>query len=337
MTTHALLTVEEAARRIGQGRALVLAGHEAALARLPRGTWIGGTTPYFMTDQGGLRSRDRVFATEAPACAVGVTLATYDAAGLSRLYREIPEHGYGVVLMPLFSRVQLAFAVGAPGYDGFGERPLVGWVAGTEVGAADAGVPLVFDGRSGAALDQAAVAMHVALPPTASAEIGIVNVFSPAGAPVLGFTEAGFSASEVLVGGRRRPIVPWLAEAGLDVRRPLVGEYGGARLNVGIREVDAGAGVVRFWSPVFPGVAYRHAAPVPDYVAAFLAQAPAPVLAAGAEGLGFCCNCYSNFAHGQLEGRRTGPFVGPVAFGEIAYQLCNETLVYLSVTQRPVA
>jgi hypothetical protein len=337
VTTHALLTVAEAARRIGEGRALVLAGHEAALAQLPRGTWIGGTTPYFMTDRGGLRSRDHLFATEAPACASGVRLATYDAVGLSRLYREIPEHGYGVALMPLFSRVQLAFAVGAPGYQGFGERPLVGWVAGTEVGAADAGVPLVFDGRSGAALDQAAVVMHVALPPTATAEVGIVNVFEPEGGQALGFTEAGFSASEVLVGGRRRPFVEWLAETGLDVRRPLVGDYCGARLNVGIREVDARAGVVRFWAPVFPGIAYRHAAPVADYVEAFLARAPAPVLAAGTEGLGFCCNCYSNYAHGRLEGRRTGPFVGPVVFGEIAYQLCNETLVYLSVTGRPAA
>lgn len=332
MTTHALLTVEETARRILEGRALVLAGDESALARLPAGSWIGGTTPYFMTDQGGLRSRELVFATEAPAAAERVTFASYDAAALSRLYGEIPAHGYGVVLMPLFSRAQLAFALGAPGYDGFASRPLVGWVAGTDVGDMGRATPKVFDGRTGGALEQEAVAMHVTLPASASAEIGIVNVFSPAGGDVLTFPEGGFSASQVIVNGQRRSLAGYLAETGLDVRLPLVGEYCGARLNVGIREVDAASGVVRLWAPVFPGIQYRHAAPVGDYVGAFLAKAPPQVVEAGAAGLGFCCNCYSNYAHGDLEGKRTGPFVGPVVFGEIAYQLCNETLVYQSIS-----
>ena len=331
MTSHALLTVEEAARRIREGRALILAGDEAALARLPAGTWIGGTTPYFMTAEGGLRSRDHVFASEVPAAAERVAIAVYAAADLPRVYAELPERGYGVLLMPLFSLAELAFAVGAPGYDGFATRPLVGWVSGTDVGDTGRRAPKVYDGRTGAALLQEAVVLQVSLPAAITAEIGIVNVFSAGGGDVLGFAEGGFSASEVLVDGRLRGLTGYLLETGLDVRRPLVGEYCGARLNVGVREVDWAAGVVHFWAPVFPGISYRHAAPVGEYVDEFLARAPAQVLAAGTEGLGFCCNCYSNYAHGELEGKRTGPFVGPVVFGEIAYQLCNETLVYLSV------
>jgi hypothetical protein len=329
---HELLSIDETARRISEGKALILAGDEAALARLPRGTWIGGTTPYFMTDRGGLHARDRVFATEAPVGADRVAIVVHDAASLSRLYTEIPEHGYGVVLMPLFSRAELAFAVGAPDFEGFASRPLVGWVAGVD--ASDAGrlAPRVYDGRTGRALTQEAVAMYVTLPASASVEIGIVNVFTPSAGDLLRFPEAGFSAREVEVGGERRDLVDYLADTGLDIRRPLVGEYGGAGLNVGIREVDAAARVVRFWSPVFPGIGYRHAAPVADYVGDFLAKAPPRFLAAGTAGLAFCCNCFSNYSHGQLEGRRTGPFVGPIVFGEIAYQLCNETLVYLSLT-----
>jgi hypothetical protein len=334
---HALLTVEEAGRWISEGRALILAGDEAALARLPRGTWIGGTTPYFMTERGGLHARDRVFATEAPAGAGQVRLVVHDAASLSRLYTEIPEHGYGVVLMPLFSRAELAFAVGAPGYEGFASRPLVGWIAGTDVAEMGARTPKVFDGRTGRALEQEAVAMHVPLPPSATVEIGIVNVHAAAGGDVLTFPEAAFSVSDVLVNGQRRSFAGYLEEAGLDVRRPLVGEYCGARINVGIREVDRAARLVRLWAPVFPGISYRRAEPVRDYVGDFLAGAPPQVLAAGTAGLGFCCNCYSNYTHGGLEGKRTGPFVGPIVFGEIAYQLCNETLVYLTISGLPAA
>ncbi len=328
---NALVTVEEAARRIAEGRALVLAGDEAVLGRLPRGAWIGGTTPYFMSEAGGVHSSDLVFATEARAGAEHVRIRTYDAADLARIYRDIPEPGYGVVVMPLFSKAEMAFAVGAPDYEGFASRPLVGWVAGTDPAHLGPTTPRVFDGRTGAVLEQEALAMHVTLPAACSVEIGIVNVFTPGPGDVLQFPEAGFSTRDVEVGGQLRNFASYVAETGFDSRRPLIGDYGGAQLNVGIREVDAAAGVVRFWAPVFPGIRYRHAQPVRDYVGEFLSKAPPHVLAAGTSGLGFCCNCYSNFLHGKLEGKRTSPLVGPIVFGEIAYQLCNETLVYMTV------
>lgn len=45
----------------------------------------------------------------------------------------------------------------------------------------------------------------------------------------------------------------------------------------------------------------------------------------------FSCNCTLNFLYSELEGKRTGQLVGPVAFGEIAYQGLNQTLVYLQI------
>jgi hypothetical protein len=48
----------------------------------------------------------------------------------------------------------------------------------------------------------------------------------------------------------------------------------------------------------------------------------------------FCCNCVYNFVHGELEGRHTGTLQGPMTFGEIAYQLLNQTLVHVSVLKR---
>jgi hypothetical protein len=40
-----------------------------------------------------------------------------------------------------------------------------------------------------------------------------------------------------------------------------------------------------------------------------------------------------NYLYGKLEGRKTGDLTGPITFGEIAFQLLNQTLVYLEVTE----
>ena len=59
-------------------------------------------------------------------------------------------------------------------------------------------------------------------------------------------------------------------------------------------------------------------------------RSPSPV--GHAETNAFTCNCILNYVHSSLEGRRTGDVVGPMTFGEIAYQLLNQTLVYVTVS-----
>ena len=46
----------------------------------------------------------------------------------------------------------------------------------------------------------------------------------------------------------------------------------------------------------------------------------------------FSCNCVLNYLYAGLEGKKTGEFNGPATFGEIAYQLLNQTLVYLTIS-----
>ena len=73
--------------------------------------------------------------------------------------------------------------------------------------------------------------------------------------------------------------------------------------------------------------ARRHARPVGDYVAEFTSGLPK-----GLDGrVAFSCNCILNYLHSGLEGRKTGGIVGPITFGEIAYQLLNQTMVYVTV------
>jgi len=88
-------------------------------------------------------------------------------------------------------------------------------------------------------------------------------------------------------------------------------------------------GRVEFFAPVVSGIEYRLAMPVMDYVSEFEARlkelSPDSVL--------FSCNCILNYLHSNLAGRRTGALVGPVTFGEIAFQLLNQTLVYIEVVK----
>jgi len=327
---HTLMTAEQAAAAIASGRSLILAGDESVLSRLPHGEWIGGTTPYLMTEEGTLRTRERVFVTEVPPFVERADIRVYTATTLSRVYDDIPPSGYGVMIVPLFSRTQYDFALGAPAYRGFASKPLVGWVAGIDATNGGRAVPRVFDGRSGGSLEDGAVVMHVTLASRQAVEVGTVNVYRQGDGDALVFPEPGWAPRDVIVNGSRCNFASYLVENEIDLSRPFVGSYGGAKCNVGIRAVHQDRGLVLLWAPVFSGVTYRHAAPVADLLSGLLSRVP-PGLADGRCALAFSCNCYSNYLHGQLEGKLTGPFVGPIVFGEIAYQLWNESLVYLTV------
>ena len=93
-----------------------------------------------------------------------------------------------------------------------------------------------------------------------------------------------------------------------------------------IQQIDHERGKVSFYAPVFAGIEYRHARPVGDYVAEFMRRLPPR-----ADNIAFACNCILNFVYSNLEGRHTGSVLSPMTFGKIAYQLLNQTMVYLQV------
>ena len=323
-----LLSIEDASARIATGAPLLLAGSEEALRRLPAGDWVAGTIPYFMTDQGGLRTHDQVFVTDVPEVATGATIAVYDAETLPRIYVELPDNGFGIMIVPSGSTCHLHFAIEAPTYDGFAMSPLAGWVSGVDLDDLGTVTPKVFDGRTLTAHEDGVVVMQVSLPPDKAADIGIVNLFSQGDGAVIEFPEAGFTGGEATIDGATHNFAEYVEANGWDTRWPLVADYYGAMVNVSFQDVDTDAGQVALYAPVFPGMTYRHAKPVDDYVQDFTAElalghAVAPV--------SFSCNCILNYVHSGLEGRKTEQFVGPVTFGEIAYQLLNQTMVYVSV------
>lgn len=327
-----MATVEETSALLRARRALFVAGDESLLRRLPRGTWVGGTSAYFIAEEGGVQTRDRLCVSLVPDVATETAIHVYGPGTIERVYRDVPDNGFGLVVVPAESATLRAFALNAPRFENFACRPLIGWVAGVELPDLGKVAPRVFDGSSGQVLNDAAVVLHVSLPRTLSAEVGIVNIFERGEGDDLTFAEDGFAAREVLVAGKPTPFVRYLQERAVDTRLPLVADYNGAMVNISFQRVDVEAGEVRFYAPVFRGVHYRLARPVGDYVTAFSSQLPEDL-----PRVAWSCNCVLNYIHAGLEGRRTPGFTGPATFGEIAYQLVNQTLVYLRIGEANLA
>jgi len=308
---------------------VIVAGDEALLHSLPKGNWIGGTIPYFMTPEGGRASRTHMFVTEVPEVALGARVKVYDEATISRIGLDSPENGYTILILPAFSGLHRRFALEAPGYENLFMKVVAGWIAGTHLDDLGKITAKVFAGPGGEMMDSRGVAMHIELPREYQAKIGIVNIFEQGDGVDIQFPTTGFEASECIVDGKRYSVRDTMGRAPLDMRLPLVANYNGTKCNVSIRSIDIPGSKITFFAPVFEGVTYRQAKPVGDYSQRFMTAIPQDIGPTV-----FCCNCMYNYLYGELEGRRTGSLQGPMTFGEIAYQLLNQTLVHVTLSKR---
>jgi len=324
-------STEETAKLIEAGNILLLAGDEGALRKLPKGKWIGGTIPYFISNaQGGQVSREKVFVTDITGVVKSIEIIQRDANSLAKVYSEGPENGFSFVVIPALSKAHLAFALNAPNYKDFGVRPLIGWISGVHLDDLGKVTPKVFNGLTGEALEQEALVLQASLLEGKVAEVGIVNLFEQGGGDILTFPADGFSSKEVMVNGEKKNFAAYIVKNRLDTKLPLVADYYGALVNISFQGIDEAEGDVKFYAPVFTGIRYKHAKPVADYAAAFKACLDNQCNLSE-DRIVFSCNCILNYLYSELEGKKTTPFVGPITFGEIAYQLLNQTLVYLEV------
>lgn len=319
-----LMSLQEAVSLIQQGRALSVAGPQAVLDRLPAGQWIGGTIPYFMVDAGGTVVRDdRLFVTDLGALG-SVQIACYRADQLQDLTVNAPDNGFSQAIAPAGSASHQRFAAEAANFQDAFVKPTVGWVSGVHLDDLGQATPKVYDGRTATRHDDAMVVAYVSLPDDKLVQVDIVNLFEAEAGDVLRFAETSFTVGDCEVNGERVNFADYVQRRGLDQGvLPLVGDFAGAPINVSIQKVDGDAGCVHLYAPVFPGVDYRFAKPVPDYVAAFRERLARQDLS----GTALSCNCILNFVFGELEGKAIGGVQGPITFGEIGYQLLNQTMV----------
>jgi len=322
-----LADVNEVTAMIKDGKKLIVAGDESALKKLPAGHWIGGTIPYFMSEKGGLMSHDMIFVNEIPSYVKQMTVRTYTEETVASIYTDAPSNGFSVIIIPGSSPIHMSFALNAPSYEGFATKPLIGWISGSHLDDIGKVRPKVFFGESLKILDDKAVAMHITLPDGKYADINIINIFTQGDGDEISFPEDGFTASTALINGEEMNFADYIVEHDIDIRFPLVADYNGAMINISFQSIDANKGITSFYAPVFKGVAYRLARPVHDYVEEFTDHLPGK----GIDSIFFSCNCILNYLYSELEGKKTGGITGPITFGEIAYQLLNQTLAYVVI------
>lgn len=320
---------DEVKQMITMGKKLVLAADEELLRDMPEGHWIGGTIPYFMTEKGGCMSREKVYVTEIPSYGGKTVIRTFNERSINDIYKDAPENGFSIIIVPAASSLHLSFAMEAPQYRNFAVSPLIGWVSGVFLDDIGKIKPKVFFGEKGKMLEDQAVVMQVSLPDNMYADIDIVNIFEQGEGDIITFPGTGFSTTVAMINGRETNFAQYLTEKGIDTRLPLVANYAGAMVNISFQKINTAEGVVDFYAPVFAGIEYRHAKPVADYVNAFISKMPED-----SGNILFSCNCILNYLYSELEGKKTGGITGPITFGEIAYQLLNQTLVYLSIHQQ---
>ena len=318
----------EVKAKITHGERLLLAGDESLLKKLPAGNWIGGSIPYFMTDHGGVFTRQKIYVTELPESVSEISIKNYNLMTLKDIYTDMPPNGFSVIIMPCSSNTHLEFALHAPQFQGFGQRPLIGWVSGVHLDDLEKINPKVFNGQTQEILEDGAIVMHASLPSTQLAEIDYLNIFEPGNDDTITFPKDGFVVKEAYINGVKTNFADYVNRLNLDTRLPLVADYFGAMVNVSFQQVDMDNQEVKFYAPVFAGVSYKHAKPFESYIAQFNAKLPEhlnkqPV---------FSCNCILNYVYSELEGKKTGAITGPTTFGEVVYQLLNQTMAYLTIT-----
>ncbi len=318
-----LIKLEEAVRLINEGKILHIAADDSLLKQLPKGKWIGGTTPYFISEEGGLITKDRLYVNEIDY-AEEVRVEVYGKYNIFQIVEECYDNGLTMLIMPYGSDVATKYAKEAPEVEELLMHPTVGWISGFDLSAE--GTARVYDGTSGRSYTDRAVAMYIKLPEGKSAMINMINIFSDDKTdPVIRFYDNDLSVTKCTVNGQEVTFSDYIEKTGIDTKMPLVADYNGSYINTSIKEVADGT--VSFYAPVFRNIEYRFAVCVDDYAARFREK----INESGARNPVLSCNCILNYQYGNLNGQKIPPYTGPVTFGEVAYQLINQTLVYCEI------
>lgn len=317
-------TFNEASQMIVDGKWLHIAGNEELIKKLPQGNWVGGSIEYFMTGAGGLVSDEKLFVNEISGEQFAVV--TYDENTLSEVAKDAFDNGFSIIILPFDSGVHKLYAQKAAEFEDMFIKNILGWVSGVNLNVAGQ-TPISCNGRLGESYPDKAVVLHVGLPAGKNAALGIVNIFTPdQNSPSIEFRQDGFVVERCLIDGQEVALADYLSRHGVDTRLPIIGDYAGVGINISFKEVKDGT--VYFYAPVFRGIQYHFAAGVPDYAGQFHEQ----LKEFKDQEAVFSCNCILNFLYGEFENKQIETFFGPVTFGEIAYQLVNQTLVYVTVS-----
>lgn len=327
-TLTQMMSAAAVSELINSGVSLYLAASEELLTKLPKGNWIGGTIPYFMTESGGLVTHEVVHVTQLPSKVVQTRICQYDESNLNQIPAHYLPNGLSLIVMPAFSGVHLKYAKECTTWSGIFNQPIVGWITGTDLSKSTE-TPKVMNGKTGELSTDKALVMYTELSNDVVVSANIINIFEQSEGDVIEFQSTGFDAHTAIVNGKEVNLAEYISKNKIDLRQPLVADYLGAMINVSFRDLDLTAQKVRFYAPVFPGVKYKLAKSFGNYEQEFenalkKHQINQPI---------FACNCILNFLYGNLEGKKSGHIVCAMTFGEVAYMLLNQTFVYVTIRE----
>jgi len=336
-----LLDKAAVAEKIGSGETLMLSGTEEMLTGLPKGNWVGGTSSYFMNENGGQKCLDKIFVIKLPADVKLEKIKFYDSENLSGIANEATEHGFTYLLIPFGSKAHFNYAEKTSS----STQVTIGWIAGVALEDIGKKTAKVFNGQTGQMSETDALAMRCSLPNGKYASISTISIYKADTSVAITFPDSGFEVGDCFIDGKPANIVDYIKEKGIDTKAPMVthfrfgssnlkkavdlsqpmfADYGGNYVNISFANVaDKKASL---YAPVFKDVKYYFAQPISDYMSEYQKQL---TVIHGDHAFSF--SCILNYTNSNLEGKVTKGMYGPFTFGEIAYQLLNQTLVYLDI------
>ncbi len=325
-----IYTVDEVIDLINQKKILSIAGDEIVLSKLPKGNWIGGTTPYFMSKKtGGEFSNEKLY-VDILTNIEDIKIETYDEFNFDEISENFFDNGYTIFIIPAFSDIHEYFALNNWKIKNLYKNPFIGWVSGFDLGLENT-TAKTFNGILGESYKDKAIAIHTKLPLNKKAGLNIVNIFNQdKSSDSIKFKNSGFNINDCIINGESVNFADYISIKKIDTKLPLVSDYSGIKINVSIKNVDKENKTVSLYAPVFQNREYKFAKPIENFTKEFKIKVPKLY-----NDKTFSCNCILNYLYGDLENNKIS-IGGPITFGEIAYGLLNQTLVYMTINNNSI-
>lgn len=322
-----LYSLGEVINLIEEKKSLIITADEGMLAQLPKGNWIGGTLPYFMTDNGFIKTKDQLYVNDLTNYGINFKYSKYDTSTISSIATDGFDNGFTFVIMPAGSDVHGVYSLNALQFENIFKNPVFGYASGFDFEDANHTGPKAFFGPDSEMLSAGAVAIHVELPENQVARVEILNPYAiDEQSDEIMFPEDSFIQTTCTVNGEEANIYDYLTSIGYELPcAPLISNTAGALINRAVMFMNPENKSVGFHSPVFKGDTYRLAEKVTDYKALF-----AEKLTINKKEAAYSCLCYGFKLAANIT-NETLNINGPFVFNEIAYQALNETAVYLMI------
>lgn len=322
-----LYSIQEAERFILNGQKMVITGDENVLDKLPKGNWIGGTIPYFMDIDKGKENREMVFIEDQSDLAIDFSIKVYNLENQANVASDSFGNGYTIIIIPTKSKAHLDFSLNSFLYPNIFQNPIIGYISGMHLDDLGSKKAKFFNGQTKEKFDEGIIALNIKLPEDKVGRIEIANIFEQDDqSDEITFPKNGFTQDICFVNGIEKNFADYLLKINQDLRFPLIVNQNGALINKSFQSIDEQNKVVNFYAPVFKHEMYGFAKKIENYGDHFINILPNELKT------NFACNCILNYLYGEFSKQKFN-LTYATTFGEIGYQLLNQTLVYLVIDE----